>query len=274
MILFIIEGERRECELINAVCKLFFSNEKSQRVIFLYCGNIYNLYRDIKRISDEGLEYTTFGLLRERARKLNIQVDLHSLAESDVSEIYLFFDYDLHHTDKQKKLTMDEKNAEVRELLEFFSDETDNGKLFISYPMIEALRYTKQLPDENFHSYKIALSDVAEFKRLSAEFSYYQDLKFVTPKGNDLLKTEEIVTNWRMLILQHIDKVNELCTGKRGIPNEIESVSQRKIFEAQIPMQYQPNFSMIVLCSLPLFVFEYFGLKILPLNNSKKKICL
>ena len=264
MILFVIEGERRESDFLKTVCRLFFSGTNSQRIIFLYCGNLYNLYRDIRRISEDGLPYTTFGLLRERAFKLNHSPELTGVLESEVSEIYLFFDYDLHHTDVNQTLTIDEKNAEVKEMLEFFSDETGNGKLFVSYPMIEALRYTKKLPDENFHSYRIALSDIGEFKQLAAEFSYYPNLKFALLNEHDHLSTiEEVTTNWRMLITQHIDKANELCNGENGVPRDVESVSQQRIFAAQLPMQHLPCPCTIVLCSLPLFVFEYFGSKLL-----------
>ena len=264
MILFVIEGERRESELLTTVCRLFFSGNNSQRVVFLYCGNLYNLYRDVRRVSDDGIPYTTLGLLRERAFKLRQPAELIGVAESDVSEIYLFFDYDLHHTDVNKTLTIDEKNDEVSEMLEFFSDETGNGKLFVSYPMIEALRYTKKLPDENFLSYRIALSDIGEFKRLSAEFSYYPDLKFaMLDERDESSRFKEVVANWQMLIIQHVGKANELCNGERGVPKDVESVSQRKIFVAQLLMQSLPPPFTTVLCSLPLFVFEYFGPKLL-----------
>lgn len=35
-------------------------------------------------------------------------------------------------------------------MLDFFSDETENGKLYINYPMIESLKYTKEIPDANY----------------------------------------------------------------------------------------------------------------------------
>lgn len=264
MILFVIEGERRESELLKSVCNLFFSGVNSQRVVFLYCGNIYNLYRDIRRISDEGLPYTTLGLLRERALKLGKQSELDGIIESDVSEIYLFFDYDLHHTDLNKTLSVDEKNAEVREMLEFFDDETGNGKLFVSYPMIEALRYTKKLPDGNFHSYTIALPDIGEFKRLSAEFSYYPDLRFaILNERSELSAKEEVASNWQMLIAQHVDKANKLCNSERGLPADVERVSQWRLFLSQLSLQCLQPPQTSVLCSLPLFIFEYFGRKII-----------
>ena len=263
MILFVIEGERRESELLKTVCRLFFSGANSQRIVFLYCGNLYNLYRDIRRISDDGLTYTTLGLLRERALKLGKQSELDGVAESDVSEIYLFFDYDLHHTDVNKTLTVDEKNAEVKEMLEFFDDETDNGKLFVSYPMIEAIRYTKKLLDEDFHTYTIALSDIGEFKRLSAEFSYYPDLRFAfLNEQAELPVKEAVAANWRMLVAQHVDKANRLCNDERGVPVDVERVSQKRVFVAQLPLQRLEPPCTSILCSLPLFIFEYFGPKI------------
>lgn len=34
--------------------------------------------------------------------------------------------------------------------MDYFSDETENGKLYINYPMIESLKYTKEIPDANY----------------------------------------------------------------------------------------------------------------------------
>ena len=65
--------------------------------------------------------------------------------ESDFSEVYLFFDYDFQN----KNLELSEINSQLTEMLDFFSDETDNGKLYINYPMIESIRCTRKLPDEH-----------------------------------------------------------------------------------------------------------------------------
>ena len=65
---------------------------------------------------------------------------------SDISETYLFFDYDFQNT----QLTLEEINLRVQSMLELFTDETDDGKLYINYPMIESIRYTKELPDEDY----------------------------------------------------------------------------------------------------------------------------
>lgn len=61
------------------------------------------------------------------------------------SQIFLFFDYDF-----QNRLGTQKVNGILDEMLDFFSDETENGKLYINYPMIESLKYTKEIPDANY----------------------------------------------------------------------------------------------------------------------------
>ena len=44
---------------------------------------------------------------------------------------------------QNSQLSLDEINRRVEEMLKLFDDETDNGKLYINYPMIESIRYTR-----------------------------------------------------------------------------------------------------------------------------------
>ena len=46
---------------------------------------------------------------------------------ADISEIYLFFDYDFHN----RNLSLEEINRQVKEMLETFNNETEYGKLYI-----------------------------------------------------------------------------------------------------------------------------------------------
>ena len=64
---------------------------------------------------------------------------LDGMRNSDISEIFLFFDYDFQNS----QLSLDEINRRVEKMLTLFDDETDNGKLYINYPMIESIRYTR-----------------------------------------------------------------------------------------------------------------------------------
>ena len=47
-------------------------------------------------------------------------------------------------------------NEILSEMLEYFDDETGNGKLYVNYPMVESLKYTKELPDEHYAEYVVS----------------------------------------------------------------------------------------------------------------------
>lgn len=73
-------------------------------------------------------------VLREEHEELKEQ--LEGINRDDFSEVYLFFDYDGH----QNNLSEDDDSDVLEQMLKSFDNETENGKLYISYPMVEALR--------------------------------------------------------------------------------------------------------------------------------------
>ena len=136
MILFVFEGARREPMLFESIKYLFFEKE-TDTIVYSFGNNIYNLYKQIMELGTGDI----VSLLREihRGNEENPFKDIAS--SSDFAEIYLFFDYDLQH----KFLSLEEINSRLKDMLELFDDETSNGKLYINYPMIESIRYTKEL---------------------------------------------------------------------------------------------------------------------------------
>ena len=65
-------------------------------------------------------------------------------------------------------------------MLEYFDDETGNGKLYINYPMVESVFYTKQLPDKDYLSYDITREKCYNFKALVRDFSFYNSCLLYT----------------------------------------------------------------------------------------------
>ncbi len=131
------------------------------------------------------------------------------------AEIYLFFDYDLQH----KFLSLEEINSRLKDMLELFDDETSNGKLYINYPMIESIRYTKELPDRNYYQYTVKCAECHDFKRLSCEFSHYDNLDYILI---DRHRTPKICLNakdcWEHLKTMNVSKANYICTGENVMP--------------------------------------------------------
>jgi len=123
-ILFIFEGEKTEKQITDSLTK-HFANE-NVNVQCAFCSDIYQLYDKI--YNDDDLD--TFALIKNRIQN---KESLSSYSRSDFAEIYIFFDYDGHAPNAN-----DEK---INDLLLFFNEETDYGKLFISYPMVEAIKH-------------------------------------------------------------------------------------------------------------------------------------
>lgn len=143
MILFIFEGAKYEPPLYKGIKALFFPRSDDQ-VLCSFCSSIYTFY---KRLKDD---FDGFGdvvdILKEEKEKTDPNNEIFKYKSSDFESIYLFFDYDFYWGD------IATKNAQVLELLKYFNEETENGKLFISYPMIESIQYTKELPDNQYHT--------------------------------------------------------------------------------------------------------------------------
>ena len=128
---FIVEGAAREPQIIDNISKVFFSHGNF-KIITLPAGeNIYMLWKQLKA---DDFDTDIIEVLRENSDDISKQLD--GLTRDDFSEVYLLFDYDTHQTNLGRK---DDVDA-VAQMLESFDNETENGKLYISYPMVEALR--------------------------------------------------------------------------------------------------------------------------------------
>lgn len=256
MILFVFEGENREPELFATIQKMFFPRD-NERITYSFGNNIYELYNELSKLDDAG---DLVSLLQERCSG---QADnpFEGLNSSDFSEIYLFFDYDFQN----KNLELAEINRQLKEMLSKFNDETEYGKLYINYPMIESIRYTKELPDANYYEYVISRADCSSFKKLAADFSAYSSLDFILIDSRKDVselsekKLKSLRDNWEHQKKQNVNKANYICHGKNEAPNKKEEVSQEQIFESQLQKHVNKEQSEVaILNAFPLFLYEYF----------------
>lgn len=175
--------------------------------------------------------------------KIDPDNEIFNYRSSDFESIYLFFDYDFYRGDLKTK------NDRILELLEYFNEETENGKLFISYPMIESIQYTKELPDNLYHTYTVNRNDSIgkKFKKDAKKFCYYT--------GYTYLKDIE---NWTNLVKQNVIKANMLTTGNLCWPKKKDDIEESQIFESQIEKHVNPNNEVAILNAFPLFLYYYF----------------
>lgn len=231
-ILFVFEGNETEKQVVDSLQR-FFVNEKTKTIIkCAYCGEIYQIYNEIS--TDEDLD--TFNLIKERKQNIDL---LKGYNRGDFAEIYMFFDYD-----GQSPLADDDK---LEELLAFFDEETDKGKLYISYPMVESLK----------HVY-----DYNTFKDLKVECKMKIDYKNLVSKNcmthlQDFTRYE--YKTWIALLKAHLDKMNYIVNDSYEFPKNI--VSQPNIFTKQLEKYINIDSTVGVLSAFPVFVHDYYGNK-------------
>ncbi|MCZ2085772.1 MAG: hypothetical protein LC112_16000 [Flavobacteriales bacterium] len=228
-ILFVFEGASTEVQ-INKNLNNFFINERFT-VHCVFGGEIYQIYNQISY--DEDLD--TFNLLKERS--VDNKTLLADYTRDDFAEIYLFFDYDGH-----SRIADDEK---LQNILGFFNEETEKGKLYISYPMVEALKH---------------ISDYNTFKDSCVECKQKVNYKKIVSEEaiNDLIDfTSYNQRIWKDLILSHLKKMNYICNDKYNLPDKL--ITQSEIFSKQLEKHIIPENKVSVLSSFPPFIHDYYG---------------
>ena len=274
MILFVFEG-KADKTYFEAIKRLFFP-AKSETFLCTYNSNIYSLYTKLKSHDalKEMLEVDTVSVLKEILLEKGDET-LKDIREDEVSEIYLFFDYDFQENSR----TLEENNSRLSELLGYFTDETGRGKLYINYPMVESLRYTKELPDNNYWQYTVTRQRCQEenFKHQVHEFSFYKsNLEYlvltIKPADDDTKiqqKEYTVKANWLHLVTMNTSKANYICNDRNELPNEVNN--QLDIFNSQLSKYVNTEECKVaILNAFPIFLFDYFGRKIV---SGKEESC-
>jgi hypothetical protein len=228
-ILFVFEGVKTEKLITDNLKKSFFDQENTI-IQCAYGTTIYNLYKTIS--IDEDLD--TFELLKNLPHN---KQHLSGFKRNDFAEIYMFFDYDGHTTSAS-----DEK---LRRVLNFFNEETEFGKLFISYPMVEALKHCSELID--FKALKVEAKKKTNYKQLVNQAC---DISFIN-------MPQYTLNIWAQLCELHLMKMNYLVTDEYSLP--IEHSHQSTILENQLQKYIAVDSTVAVLSAFPIFIFDYFG---------------
>lgn len=227
-ILFIFEGPKTEKSIADNLIK-FFVNVNTV-ITCAYCTTIYKMYTDISE--DEFLD--TFNLVKDIEANKDT---LKDFKRSDFAQIYMFFDYDGHATNAS--------NEKLNELLYFFNEETEKGKLYISYPMVEALKHIECF--DTFKDLKVSCKNFEKYKQI------------VSDNCIEALKHFHLynVDTWKGVVKTHLKKMNEVVNSSYTFPKEI--VDQLTIFNKQLEKYINIDKTVAVLSSFPVFLHDYYG---------------
>lgn len=227
-ILCIFEGEKREGQYFKTLKNVYFSDLSI--LVCCFGNDIYELYKELK--DDEDLDL--IEILRESKSVPKNAKILDGYERDDFNQVFLFFDVECQDEKFNKN--------DFLSLIDVFSEETDNGKVFISYPMIEAIR---DIPSyEEYLDHKIDVQNCTGKKYKSLSAGGIQT--FNDPRNNK-------VEDWDKLVKVNIEKANYIITATKG--NFISNPEQKYIAEKQIASITEQK-NIFVLSSYPLFIYH------------------
>ena len=235
--ILIVEGDDREVKVLNSVVNFFFP-QKKVRFIALPAGeNIYMLWKTLK---DDEFETDLIEIVRERISDDEI---LNGIDRNEIDEIFLFFDFDGQQNNLPANVCAENV---INEMIETFSDETEMGKLYISYPMIEAFRDWEETCG-TVTSCFWKISNLDQYKTGSASKIFNNDVRHYDKE------------TWKEVIKNFILRVSCLF--------DLETVPSYNYFRERITPQeiykqerdkYICSGNVFVLSAIPEFVLDYF----------------
>jgi hypothetical protein len=247
-ILFVFEGKSTEDIIVSSLERHFFGKYDTIKCVF--DAEIYQLYQ---KLSKSDFSEDLVELLRKRSPE-NEQI-LKDYNRDSFAYTYLFFDYDGHSS-----LANDQ---DLMEMLQFFNEETEQGKLFISYPMIEAIKHYKDI--ETFKSLVVKCKrkncqskDICKTREECFKEPHYKT--FVPtdndPHMNNLNSYDQKV--WKTLITANLCKMNDLVADTFSLPNIVHP--QSEVFAKQIEKHISNDCPKVaVLSAFPMFVLDFYG---------------
>lgn len=230
-ILIVVEGLRAEPQIIKSLRKHYF--DKNVIIEAVYGTVLYHLYAKLfsNGILDEDLDF--LQILKENCSSIS-----DNLNRQNVSEIYLFFDHDGHATNASHK--------KILEMLKYFDNETENGKLYVSYPMVEALRHSGKF------SKVTMIAKIKENKMYKQRVSK-DSLKKYVHYGKYTFKT------WKFLVQQHSKRVGYI---QQNIFKPLwRDIAQLEIYENEYKKYIRIKKEVFIISAFPIFLVDYFGYK-------------
>lgn len=254
--LFVYEGGSAEPKYVDKLEKNFLGERIAIKCV--YDAEIYQLYRKMK---DDDFAIDIVSILKERSPK-NAEI-LKGYNRDSFAYIYLFFDYDGHSTMAD--------DSKIKEMLQFFDNETENGMLYISYPMVEAIRHYKDMDSfqnstakckrgKSYDKMKCPYKEECETLDECLQEPHYKPLSASdnNPQLNNINHYNEEV--WKTLIKAHVFKMNYLVNDSYSMPQNIEA--QSTIFENQYTKYINHKCPKVaVLSAFPIYVLDYYGVE-------------
>ena len=203
--------------------------------------------------------YMLFSKMKEDEFEINITdalLEMNSVSSEDketlrrfdpFTYIYLMFDMDPHDNRRSLKAN----TTIINEMVQRFTDETDNtvGKLYISYPMLEALWDYDGKDAEEYRDRYVNAEDIGRYKSI------------VGSRGTPNNISKYNLETFKKLGKLNVKKSNWIVNSKWEKPDYtdyVESLGQRPIAASQEKALLEEG-KVNVLSGFPLFMIDYWG---------------
>jgi len=227
----IVEGESSEPELFNKLVDFYLNNAEVTFEVFSYKTNLYDLYSALSK--DDFLDIIHY--LNENK----------NASLKRYNEIYIVFDLDIHHTNKQK-FNIYTKDK-ISKMLKFFCDPFDKGELFLNYPMIESFKDITSYDINEYLKLDIKRTDSIKYKQIVANKPTL--IKGVSELSKNMLNF--------MISINSI-KSNWIMTGDSNKPSK--QPNQADLF-SKIEEKYIKSNRVPVLNTMLTFPILFFGVE-------------
>ncbi len=238
-ILLIVEGADDEVNLFNKIIHCFPEIRLSPENILVYNTNMWALNDELTGsfgddwYDSEDIEFREF-----------LESKFPDIRGKKITDTYLVFDYE----------RQDDRFApqKIENMCKFFNDSTENGQLYINYPMIESYRHlnVKPLPDEGF---KDRICNVQELKQ-------YKSTVGVETKYHDYRKYEK--THMQQIIIHNLKKISYILGDEYDLEEGqllslAEQINHVDIVKKQNELSKADDGYVYVLCTCVMFVTDY-----------------
>ena len=253
-VLFVLEGEQPEGNIVARLQRAFpeeLADLSEDLVKIIFKSNIYSLYGKLK--DDEDF-LDVVEVLKEQHTD---NEELQKLDREAVSQVFLFFDLDIHGLAQP----IQQSCEQLEELLNFFDNETENGKLFLSYPMVEVVNICDRsngLMSDDRKLFKICDCEGDGFKH------FVNDLN----RDSKTICRANCRENWLIICKANYEKAKWLMhLTSEELSSVLGQMQQVVILQHQQVLIKQDNI-VATLSAFPFFLLEYVGAgKILKMIN-------
>lgn len=193
-VLFIVEGERGEPRLLRKMHEVLFGTTPDS--IYWHGTVIYDLLRRIFEDGDAD-DLDVVSVLRESVT----DPERREVLKQEFTDVYLVFDMDPHDPRYDGEL--------LDRAMGLFTESTDNGKLYINYPMLESYRHLRSHDDAEYLDRTVSVDSLGGYKSLVDREGH--------PDFKQLGRYDEAV--FGEIIRINITKANRILNDERSLPD-------------------------------------------------------